>query len=118
MPDFDKENVWNILVGGAKLSRGYTVEGLTISYFLRKAAAADTLMQMGRWFGFRRGYRDLVRLFIGTQVSAGKKGAVDLYDMFESICMDEERFRKRIAFYSKEGIRPIQMFRPWFRWEC
>lgn len=109
MPDFDKENVWNILVGGAKLSRGYTVEGLTISYFLRKAAAADTLMQMGRWFGFRRGYRDLVRLFIGTQVAAGKKGPADLYDMFESICMDEERFRKRIAFYSKEGIRPIQV---------
>lgn len=109
MPDFDKENVWNILVGGAKLSRGYTVEGLTISYFLRKAAAADTLMQMGRWFGFRRGYRDLVRLFIGTQVAAGKKGPTDLYDMFESICMDEERFRKRIAFYSKEGIRPIQV---------
>lgn len=109
MPDFDKENVWNILVGGAKLSRGYTVEGLTISYFLRRAAAADTLMQMGRWFGFRRGYRDLVRLFIGTQVSAGKKGAADLYDMFESICMDEERFRKRIEIYSKEGIRPIHV---------
>ncbi|WP_426664459.1 Z1 domain-containing protein [Rhodanobacter aciditrophus] len=111
MPDFDKENVWNILVGGAKLSRGYTVEGLTISYFLRKAAAADTLMQMGRWFGFRRGYRDLVRLYIGTQVSAGKKSEkkTDLYDLFESICMDEERFRKRIALYSKDGIRPIQV---------
>lgn len=108
MPDFDKENVWNILVGGAKLSRGYTVEGLTISYFLRRAQAADTLMQMGRWFGFRRGYRDLVRLYLGTHVAAGKK-TVDLYDMFESICMDEERFRQRIAVYSKEGIRPIQV---------
>ncbi len=111
MPDFDKESVWNILVGGAKLSRGYTVEGLTISYFLRKAAAADTLMQMGRWFGFRRGYRDLVRLFIGTQVPAGRKATADLYEMFESICMDEERFRKRIGLYSRENppIRPIQV---------
>jgi hypothetical protein len=109
MPDFDRESVWNILVGGAKLSRGYTVEGLTISYFLRRAAAADTLMQMGRWFGFRRGYRDLVRLYIGTQVAKGKKGTADLYDMFESICMDEERFRKRIAMYSRDGIKPIQV---------
>lgn len=108
MPDFDKESVWNILIGGAKLSRGYTVEGLTISYFLRRAGAADTLMQMGRWFGFRRGYRDLVRLYIGTKVAAGKK-TVDLYDMFESICMDEERFRKRIEIYSKDGIKPIQV---------
>ena len=109
MPDFDKEDVWNILVGGAKLSRGFTVEGLTVSYFLRKTAAGDTLMQMGRWFGFRRGYRDLVRLYIGTHVSAGNKGTSDLYEMFESICMDEERFRKRIAIYSEQGIRPIQV---------
>lgn len=109
MPDFDKENVWNILVGGAKLSRGYTVEGLTITYFLRKAAAADTLMQMGRWFGFRRGYRDLVRLFIAESVAAGKNKKVDLYDLFESVCMDEERFRRRIEIYSREGLRPIQV---------
>lgn len=109
MPDFDKENVWNILVGGAKLSRGYTVEGLTITYFLRKAAAADTLMQMGRWFGFRRGYRDLVRLFIAQRVAHGKKGFVDLYELFESVCMDEERFRRRIEIYSRDGIRPIEV---------
>lgn len=109
MPDFDKEDVWNILVGGAKLSRGYTVEGLTISYFLRKAAAADTLMQMGRWFGFRRGYLDLVRLFIAQKVANGRKGPVDLYELFESICMDEERFRRRIEIYSRDGIRPIEV---------
>ncbi|QGW66673.1 endonuclease [Lysobacter soli] len=108
MPDFDKESVWNILVGGAKLSRGYTVEGLTISYFLRRAQAADTLMQMGRWFGFRRGYRDLVRLYLASQVTVGK-AKVDLYDMFESVCMDEERFRQRIRIYSAQGIRPIQV---------
>lgn len=120
MPDFDREDVWNILVGGAKLSRGYTVEGLTTTYFVRKAAAGDTLMQMGRWFGFRRGYRDLVRLYVGTQVPAGKASAgkggkakpaktADLYEMFESICMDEERFRRRIAMYSRDGIRPIHV---------
>jgi len=109
MPDFDKESVWNILVGGSKLSRGYTVEGLTITYFLRNAGAADTLMQMGRWFGFRRGYRDVVRLYIGTKVASGAKRSADLYELFESICMDEERFRKRIAAASKDGIKPIQV---------
>ncbi|HGM7321349.1 TPA: Z1 domain-containing protein [Stenotrophomonas maltophilia] len=109
MPDFDKDSVWNILVGGSKLSRGYTVEGLTVTYFLRTASAADTLMQMGRWFGFRRGYRDLVRLYIGTSVSKGARGKVDLYELFESICMDEERFRKRIAEAYRDGIKPIQV---------
>ncbi|MCW2068337.1 UNVERIFIED_ORG: hypothetical protein M2420_003708 [Stenotrophomonas maltophilia] len=109
MPDFDREGVWNILVGGSKLSRGYTVEGLTVTYFLRSAAAADTLMQMGRWFGFRRGYRDVVRLYIGTKVAKGKSGTADLYELFESICMDEERFRKRIEAASRDGIKPIQV---------
>lgn len=109
MPDFDKDDVWNILVGGAKLSRGYTVDGLTTTFFLRKAGAGDTLMQMGRWFGFRRGYRDLVRLYIGTGIQSGSAKTVDLYEMFESICMDEERFRKRIKIYSEENITPRQV---------
>ena len=47
-----------IAVGGNRLSRGFTLEGLTINYFLRKANTADTLMQMGRWFGYRTGYLD------------------------------------------------------------
>ncbi len=62
--DFDADEVWKILVGGTQLSRGFTVEGLTISYFRRRAGQADTLMQAGRWFGFRPGYQDLVRLYI------------------------------------------------------
>jgi len=52
-----------IVIGGDKLSRGLTLEGLTISYFTRSTGTADTLMQMGRWFGFRNGYLDLCRLF-------------------------------------------------------
>jgi len=109
MPDFDKDDIWNILVGGAKLSRGYTVDGLTTTFFLRKAGAGDTLMQMGRWFGFRRGYRDLVRLYIGTGIQGSGAKTVDLYELFESICMDEERFRKRIKMYSDENITPRQV---------
>lgn len=62
--NFQAGDVWKILVGGAKLSRGFTVEGLTVSYYTRKTSAADALMQMGRWFGYRPGYRDLVRLYI------------------------------------------------------
>lgn len=52
-----------IAVGGDKLSRGLTLEGLTTSYFLRASKMYDTLMQMGRWFGYRPGYLDLCRLY-------------------------------------------------------
>lgn len=52
-----------IAVGGDKLSRGLTLEGLSISYFLRSSTFYDTLMQMGRWFGYRPGYLDLCRLY-------------------------------------------------------
>jgi Z1 domain len=52
-----------IAVGGDKLSRGLTLEGLSVSYFLRPSRMYDTLMQMGRWFGYRPGYLDLCRLY-------------------------------------------------------
>jgi hypothetical protein len=53
-----------IAVGGFSLSRGLTLEGLTISYFLRNSVMYDTLMQMGRWFGYRPGYDDLCRIWM------------------------------------------------------
>jgi hypothetical protein len=53
-----------IAVGGFSLSRGLTLEGLTISYFLRNSVMYDTLMQMGRWFGYRTGYEDLCRIWM------------------------------------------------------
>ena len=53
-----------IAIGGYALSRGLTLEGLCISYVIRKASAYDTLMQMGRWFGYRQNYEDLCRLFL------------------------------------------------------
>jgi Z1 domain len=52
-----------IAIGGDKLSRGLTLEGLTVSYYLRASKMYDTLMQMGRWFGYRPGYTDLCRLY-------------------------------------------------------
>jgi hypothetical protein len=52
-----------IAVGGDKLSRGLTLEGLIVSYFTRPTKMYDTLMQMGRWFGYRHGFVDLCRLY-------------------------------------------------------
>lgn len=57
-----------IAIGGDKLSRGLTLEGLTISYYLRASRMYDTLMQMGRWFGYRPGYLDLCRLYTTAEL--------------------------------------------------
>lgn len=56
-----------IAVGGHSLSRGLTLEGLTVSYFLRNSLMYDTLMQMGRWFGYRDGYSDLCRVYMPSE---------------------------------------------------
>jgi hypothetical protein len=113
-PDFDRDKVWRILVGGNKLSRGYTIEGLTVSYYRRQAEATDTLMQMGRWFGYREGYKDLVRLFIGREEPIGATGEyIDLYKAFEAACQDEIAFRDEVARYvglpGDQRIRPLQV---------
>jgi Z1 domain len=109
-PDFDmKSGVWKIIVGGAKLSRGYTIQGLTISYFRRPAKMQDTLMQMGRWFGYRAGYSDLVRLYIGVAESNGKK-TMNLYDAFSTMCRDEEAFREQLSQYcGRDGVTPMEI---------
>lgn len=57
-----------IAVGGDKLSRGLTLEGLSVSYFLRASRMYDTLMQMGRWFGYRDGYLDVCRLYTTAEL--------------------------------------------------
>jgi hypothetical protein len=59
-----RKNGLNVIaVGGDKLSRGLTLEGLTVSYYLRASRTFDTLLQMGRWFGFRNHYEDACRLY-------------------------------------------------------
>ena len=58
-----------IAIGGNKLSRGLTLEGLSVSYYLRASRMYDTLMQMGRWFGYRSGYVDLCRLFTSRELN-------------------------------------------------
>lgn len=57
-----------IAVGGLTLSRGLTLEGLCVSYFYRNSKAYDTLLQMGRWFGYRLGYEDLCRIWMDPDI--------------------------------------------------
>lgn len=118
-PDFeDPAGCWAILVGGAKLSRGYTIEGLTTSYFSRKPGQLDTLVQMARWYGFRKNYSDLVRLYIPETLPRGKQrrslskkdiaGKIKKYhllDAFRFGARVEEAFRKNLIEYSKD-LRP------------
>ncbi len=65
----DKNGLSVIAIGGDKLSRGLTLEGLSVSYYLRASRMYDTLMQMGRWFGYRPGYVDLCRLFTSRELN-------------------------------------------------
>ena len=112
--DFQTKDIWKIVIGGMKLSRGYTIEGLTITYFRRKSTNEAALMQMGRWFGYRAGYRDLVRLWISRN-EAARPEPVDIYNFFESVCIDEEtlrrKFREWYELRNPDGSRitPIQI---------
>ncbi|MED1122084.1 Z1 domain-containing protein [Bacillus atrophaeus] len=58
-----------IVIGGLSLSRGFTVEGLSVSYFLRTTVYYDTLMQMCRWFGYRIGYEDICRVYMTADLN-------------------------------------------------
>lgn len=88
-----------IVVGGNTLSRGLTLEGLSSSYFVRAASAYDTLLQMGRWFGFRRGYEDLCRVWMTEE----------LQTWFRDLSTVESEIRQEIARYELEQIVPSQV---------
>ncbi len=76
-----------VAIGGAKLSRGLTLDGLSVSYYLRGSRMYDTLMQMGRWFGYRPGYLDLCRLFTTRELTRWycmiTEASQELYQEFE-----------------------------------
>lgn len=86
-----------IAVGGNSLSRGFTLEGLTISYFLRNTQMYDTLLQMGRWFGYRDGYKDLCRLFLTP----------DAADWYGFISEATEELRDEIRRMELSGLTPM-----------
>jgi Z1 domain len=85
----DEEEQWDrparlIAVGGDVLSRGLTLDGLCVSYFYRRVAASDTLMQMGRWFGYRDGYKDLCRIWINAESADNYRFTADSIEELRS----------------------------------
>lgn len=81
-----KEPQYLILVGGNSLARGFTLEGLSVSYFTRPTCAADTLMQMARWFGYRPGYGDLCRIYMTAKIRDNFESVTDsTLDLFQQI---------------------------------
>ncbi len=72
--DYNKHDYPNgrnvIAIGGLSLSRGLTLEGLTVSYFLRNSIMYDTLMQMGRWFGYRTNFDDICRIYMSAEAKS------------------------------------------------
>lgn len=85
-----------VVVGGNVLSRGLTLSGLVVSYFVRSASAYDTLLQMGRWFGYRHGYADLPRVWM-TQ---------ELRDYFFDLAAVEKEIRIEIERYKNGHVTP------------
>ena len=97
--DLNRDPGLNVIaVGGDKLARGLTLEGLSITYFLRGSTMYDTLMQMGRWFGYRQGYLDLCRLFT-TQ---------DHIDWYGHIAQASDELRREFDRMEAIGADPIQ----------
>ena len=85
-----------IAIGGDKLSRGLTLDGLCVSYFLRASRMYDTLMQMGRWFGYRPGYVDLCRLYTTS----------DLSEWFGHITDAADELREEFEYMAASGGTP------------
>ncbi|OUL10047.1 hypothetical protein B0533_01390 [Sedimentibacter sp. SX930] len=85
-----------IVIGGFALSRGLTLEGLMISYYFRNSVMYDSLLQMGRWFGYRPNYADLCKVYM-TQ---------DVISDFKFIAMATEELKDDLEINSKRGLTP------------
>jgi len=96
--DYEQEpNLKAIAVGGNKLSRGLTLEGLLVSYFARRSPQYDTLLQMARWYGYRGGYQDLTRIYTSGE----------LIGWFTDLALVEHRLREDMQVYEQiPGITP------------
>lgn len=81
-----------ILVGGNRLSRGLTLEDLTVSFYVRESNNYDTLLQMGRWFGYRADFIDLTRLWTTSE----------LVSRFRHLALVEEDLRDQIQMYERD----------------
>ena len=95
----NKENGLRVIaVGGNSLSRGLTLEGLCVSYFYRKSLMYDTLLQMGRWFGYRPGYEDLFKIWI----------SVDTIDWYGYITAAAEELKNEISRMRNADQTPME----------
>jgi hypothetical protein len=94
----DGHGLTAIAIGGLSLSRGLTIEGLCISYMYRNTSMYDTLMQMGRWFGYRPGYEDLCRVYLSS-------ASIDWYG---HIAEKTEELRQQIRRMRKDKLTPRQ----------
>ncbi len=97
----DENKAWNIIVvSGAAVSRGITLEGLSVSYFIRlaKLPTSDTLIQMGRWFGYRIGYEDLWKVYCPKQ----------LHILFRQFSYVMEKARSSLEQMADDGKSPVQ----------
>lgn len=97
--DYTQGPVSVIAIGGNTLSRGLTLEGLVSSYFVRRASAYDTLLQMGRWFGFRSGYQDLPRIWMPEELNR----------WFHDLSTVEAELREELDVYVQEQVSPIEI---------
>ena len=88
-----------IVVGGSILARGLTLEGLTVSYFLRTANQYDTLLQMGRWFGYRPHYEDLPRMWMPEELRL----------RFRFLATVEQEIRDEIDQYRRQSLTPMDI---------
>lgn len=86
-----------IAVGGMSLSRGLTLEGLVISYFYRNSKMYDTLMQMGRWFGYRPKYDHICRIFMSSES----------IEWYRHISLATDELREEIKKYEDTGLTPM-----------
>lgn len=87
-----------LVVGGSVLARGLTIEGLVVSFFLRTSSQYDSLMQMGRWFGYRMGYEDLPRVWMTR----------DMRDAFKELATVEAEIRDDIDVFREQDISPLE----------
>jgi len=97
---YEKEGVGltAIAVGGLSLSRGLTIEGLTVSYMYRNTRMYDTLMQMGRWFGYRPGFEDLCRVHLSR----------DSINWYSHIAQATEELTQQVKRMRRDGLSPRQ----------
>ncbi|MCQ2091159.1 MAG: Z1 domain-containing protein [Fibrobacter sp.] len=91
-----KESLRVIAIGGLALSRGLTLEGLITSYFYRNTSTYDVLMQMGRWFGYRRNYEDLFRIWTAESSS----------DWYAEIAEATERLKRDMNVMRDKDLKP------------